>query len=200
METGWVYKVRDTGKFDIFTDEGERHTLVLCQTPQAPSQDARATQFTMSAIQSWRGRAFGRASLLSNLEKAQDITFRLDDQTHWFDQDKTRVVLRPSRKIEVVDTEGRRYGVTRPGALAKHPVDAFRQWKVHLKMVSLRLMGEDVNARYSVRADPLWSNYDSERMPQPVGSQTPLDKFDWAYDAGASEELEDYLASINQTV
>lgn len=198
METGWIHRVREEGKFDIFTTDGEKHTLVLCRKPQEPSQGAAATLFTKSEIESWRGRTFGRASILEALEKAEGINFRLDEQTHWFDQSKTQVVLRPSRKIEVVDTEGKRYAVVRPGRMEKHKLDAFKQWKIYLRHVSRRLMGEDVTKRFPVLANPLWSNYDSEQMPQPVGSDTPLDEFDWAYDADESQDLEDHVARIKQ--
>lgn len=194
METGWVHKAREDGKFDIITVNGERHTLVICQMPQSPSQGPAVTQLTMSALERWRGREFGRASILEVLEKAQGITFRLDDQTHWFNQSKTQVILHPSQVIEVVDTAGKRYGVARPGKLSNHRVDGFRQWKLHLRMISERLMGEDVMARFPIRVDPLWATYESEQMPQPVGSQTPLDEFDWAYDADVSQDLEQHLA------
>lgn len=200
METGWIHRAKEEGKFDIIAEDGKRHTLVICRTAQAPPQSAAATPLTKSALECWRRRAFGRASILDALEKSQEITFRLDDQIHWFDQTKTRLVLRPSRVIEVVDTEGKKYSVYRPGQLAKHEIDSFIQWKLHLKSISQRLMGENLAERFTIRVDPLWSNYDSERMPQPVGSQTPLDRFDWDYDADVSQDLEQHIAKNKQIV
>lgn len=197
MASGWAYRVQEEGRFNIAAKDGSIHTLVLCPMPQAPSQDPEAASFRESALQHWKTRTLGPARVLNSLEKLPGVEFRLDDQTHWFDESKERVILSPEDFVEVVDKEGVRYRVHLQKKLERHKSDAFDQWKRHLVRVSIKLMGESVTKRFKLEVDPLWSRYDADPNPQPVGSQTPLDNFDWEYDAEISRDLEDHLAGIN---
>lgn len=150
----------------------------------------------MKLLLRWRSDTFGSINMLKVLDKADNIKFQLEDQDHWLDQSKTRLILQVSRSIDVTDTSGKRYTITRPDPLAENKLEAFHEWKRFLARVSLRLMGVDAVQQFQVAPDPLWTFYDVTPKPQPVGSQTPLDEFDWNYDADPSQDLEEYLANL----
>lgn len=200
MEQNWAEKMMEDGRCNIFDTEGTTHTLVL---PTGHLQSAQAAVLASRSLAKslvrWRNDVFGATGILDALDaldKADSINFRLEDQDHWFDQTKTKFILQMSGSVDVVDTNGKRYTITRARPLAENKVLAFRQWKVFFGRIVLRLMGEDVLKKYQVVADPTWSLYDVVPLPQPVGSQTPLDRFDWDYDADPSQDLETHLAKL----
>lgn len=197
MEKDWADRMLEDGRCNIVDDKGNSHMLILPrdirQSADMAPLDARKT---VELLLRWRSDTFGSISMLEVLDKADNIRFQLEDQDHWLDQSKTTLILQVSRSIDVTDTSGKWYTITRPDPLAEDEDEAFQQWKDFLTTVSLRLMGVDAVQRFQVAEDPLWALVDVTPKPQPVGSQTPLDEFDWNYDADPSDDLEDYLANL----
>lgn len=195
MEKDWADRVLEDGRCNIVDEKGTSHMLILRHDlRQSADTTPLNSRKTAELLLRWRSDTFGSTSMLEVLEKSDNIRFRLEDQDHWLDQSKTRLILQVSRSIDVTDTGGKRYTITRPDPLAENKVEAFRQWKDFLARVSLRLMGVDAVQDFQVAADPLWTLYDTTPKPQPVGTQTMLDEFDWNYDADPSQDLEDFLA------
>lgn len=186
------------GRCTILDVEGTSHTIVLARDlRQSAETTLSESSRTAQALVRWRSDTFGSTSMLEILSKADGISFKLEDQDHWLDQDKTTLILQVGRSVDVIDTNGKTYTITRTDPLAENKAEAFRQWKVFLTTISLRLMGVDAVQQFQLAADPLWTLYDATPQPQPVvGSQTPLDEFDWNYDADPSQDLEDHLAKL----
>lgn len=196
IEKDWADRVLEKGRCNVVDVEGTSHILILRRDPGQSADTAPLDSHKMmELLLCWRRDTFGSIDMLQVLDKA-DIRFKLEDQDDWLDQSKTRLILQVSRSIDVTDTSGKRYTIIRPHPLAENKLQACRQWKAFLARVSLRLMGVDAVQRFLVDPDPRWTLYDATPKPQPVGSQTPLDDFDWGYDADPSQDLEDYLAKL----
>lgn len=197
VEKDWADRVLEDGRCNIVDVDGTLHMLILRrdlgQSADTTPSDSRKM---MELLLCWRNDAFGGIDMLEALDKADNIRFQLEDQDHWLDQSKTKLILQVSRSIDVTDTSGKRHIIINPDPLAENKLEAFEQWTDLLARVSLRLMGVDVVQQFQVAPDPLWTLYDVTPKPQPVGSQTPLDEFDWNYDADPSQDLEEYLANL----
>lgn len=201
MEQDWADRVLENGKCKIVDVEGTSHMLILRRDVRqyADTTTLDSRKITELLLQ-WRSDKFGSISMLEALDKADNIKFQLEDQHHWLDESKTKLILQVSRSIDVTDTSGKKYTIIRPDPLAENKLEAFEEWKDFLARVSLRLMGVDAVEQFEVDADPLWTLCDVTPRPRPIiWSQIPLDEFDWNYGPDPSQTLEDHLAKLRDS-
>lgn len=193
---GWAQKITDGSKFIINDTAGISHPLVLC----SGMHDSKKARSPILSLLQWRNRTFGHRSILTALEKSLTIEFNIEDQAHWFNDDRTEIILQPENTITIVDTMGRRQRLYKPKALTEaNKMEAFLEWREYLCNVALRLMGiENLKEDYCIRPDPTWSLADAKGLPCPIRPHTQLDDFDWQYDADPYQGFDAYAEQENE--